>query len=150
VTGNLKGADLLHLEIKINASTYYFIHLKGSRRCTDVAGNIKKNNQHVPVLAPTTSCPSGLAGHAVVGNGRLLLSQNCKISPPSSLGSHWWVITMPASCFKSPMVFAVHIWQPYALTLYLSLLNPDKPLHEGKHNTNFVLKHSNSIAGCNN
>jgi hypothetical protein len=42
-----------------------------------------------------------------------------------------------APCFKIPTAFLVHIWQTYALLPNLSLLNPVKPWHEGKCNTNF-------------
>ena len=43
-------------------------------------------------------------------------------------------------CFKSPMAFVVHLWQTQALLLYLSLLNPDELLSEGKCRTNLVQK----------
>jgi hypothetical protein len=39
-----------------------------------------------------------------------------------------------------PMAFGVHIRQTHALTVYLSLLNPEEPPCEGKHNTNLVQK----------
>jgi hypothetical protein len=42
--------------------------------------------------------------------------------------------------FKSPTAFVMHIWQIHVLPMYLSLLNPDEPPHEGKHNTNLVQK----------
>jgi hypothetical protein len=41
------------------------------------------------------------------------LTQNSKISPPSSLGSHWWVVITPAPCFNTPTTFVVHIRQTH-------------------------------------
>ena len=46
------------------------------------------------------------------------------------------VITTPTPCFKSPKAFVVYLKQIHALLWYLSLLNLDKPLHEGRPNTN--------------
>ena len=43
-------------------------------------------------------------------------------------------------CSKSLAAFGVHPRQTHALLLYLSLLNPDQALHEGKDNTNLVQK----------
>ena len=61
-----------------------------------------------------------------------------KTSPLSLLGSHWPVAITPAPCFKT---FVVHIKQTHhASPLYLSLLNPDKPLCEGRCNTHLVQK----------
>jgi hypothetical protein len=81
----------------------------------------KNQKQQVPALVMATLCPGGL-----VGNGRSVfiswtLTQNCKISPPSSLGSHWLVVTTPAPCFKSSTAFVVHIRQTRAFMPYLSL-----------------------------
>jgi hypothetical protein len=69
------------------------------------------------------------------------LTESSMIAPPSSPGSRWrWrVVTKTALCFKSS-AFEVHIRQTHTLPLYLSLLNPDKPLCEGKRNTNLVQK----------
>ena len=39
-----------------------------------------------------------------------------------------------------PHYLSMHFRQTYALLLYLSLLNMDEPLCEGKHNTNLVQK----------
>jgi hypothetical protein len=50
------------------------------------------------------------------------------------------VATIPNPCFKSPTAFVVHLRQTHALLPYLSLLNPDEPPREGKHNTNLVQK----------
>ena len=47
------------------------------------------------------------------------LTQNSTISPPSSLGFHWWVTTPPILWFKLPMAFVLHIWQTHALPLHL-------------------------------
>lgn len=68
------------------------------------------------------------------------LTQNPKISSPSSLSSYGWAVTTPAPCFNSPKTFAVDLRQTHTLLPYLSLLNPDKPPHEGKRNTNAVQK----------
>ena len=76
-------------------------------------------NWHVPVLVGATLCPHGLVRHALAGNGPTCfylaetLTQNSKISPPSSLGSHWWVATTPTPCFKSLTAFVVHLRQTY-------------------------------------
>jgi hypothetical protein len=67
-----------------------------------------------------------------------LWSEAPEMSPCSLLGSHWWVVTTPILCFKSTTAFMVNIRQTYTLLLYLSLLNPDELLREGKHNTNLI------------
>jgi hypothetical protein len=51
------------------------------------------------------------------------LTQNSKISPPSLIGSLWWVITKPTLCFKSPINSVVYLRQTHTLPPYLSLLN---------------------------
>jgi hypothetical protein len=38
------------------------------------------------------------------------------------------------------MAFVAHVWQIHALPLYLSLLNAEELLCEGKDNTNLVQK----------
>jgi hypothetical protein len=62
------------------------------------------------------------------------------MSPLSSLSFQWQVATTPNQCLKSTTAFVVHLSQIYALPLYLALLNPDEPLHEGKHSTNLTQK----------
>ena len=77
------------------------------------------------------------------------LIQSSKISPPSSLSSHWRVITMSAPCFKTPMAFCdTHLAKD--LPPYFSLWNPVELPQEGKHHTNLVQKNGNSISGHNN
>ena len=68
------------------------------------------------------------------------LTQCSKISPPSSLSSHWWVTIMPVQCFKTPTTFVVYIRQTHTLPPYLSLLDLDEQLHEGKCNINLAQK----------
>ena len=98
-----------------------------------VLWEILKNKQQVPA-PPSYSSPGSLTGQFLSHGDSL--TQSSKISPPSLLGSHWWVITMPAPCFKTPMAFVVHTWQTHALWPYLSLLNPDElPLKENKTQT---------------
>jgi hypothetical protein len=102
-----------------------------------VAGNIKKGTGTFLYLC---LCPSGLASHALAGNGLLVFiswTQSSTVSPQSSLGSHCEVVTMPTPCFKS--LCDAHLAN-HALSLYLSFLNPDEPLLEGKHNTILVQK----------
>ena len=82
------------------------------------------------MLHPDTLSPAGLPGKFLChGN---FVTQSPKISPPSSLSSHWLVIIMPAPCFKSPMAFVLHIWQAYALLPYLSWAQSK---HHMKENT---------------
>ena len=68
------------------------------------------------------------------------LTQNSKISPPSSLDSHWWIVTTSVPCIKAPMAIVVHIRQTHTLPPYLSLWNPVKLPQEEKHHTNLAQK----------
>lgn len=110
--------------------------------------------KYYPALHPATLSPSGLDSRALAGNSQRLffsflfifLSHGDSLawSPQNvstlSLSSRWWVATMPTPSFKTPIAFVVHIWRTHALMLYVSLLNPDEPLREGKCNINLVQK----------
>ena len=105
----------------------------------------KKENWHMSVLCQQLSAPAAWPAMHWRAMANLFLSHGDSDSELHNLStqltsSHWQVATMPAPCFKSPMAFVVHIWQTHALPPYLSLLNPDEPPHEGKHNTNLVQK----------
>jgi hypothetical protein len=102
----------------------------------------KQKKRHIPMLVPLPRWP----GWPCTGGQWLtcfylieILTHNSTICPPSSLGSPWLVINMTTLCIKSPTVFVVYIWQTHPL-LYLSLLNLEELLSEGKCNTNLVQK----------
>jgi hypothetical protein len=103
----------------------------------------KERTAHPPVIVPLLQAASPAMRWLAMANLLLChetLSQNSAISPPSSLGFHWWVTTPPILWFKLPMAFVLHIWQTHALPLHLSLLNPDRLPRKGKRNTNLVQK----------
>jgi hypothetical protein len=82
---------------------------------------------------------TGSNGRLVLISSRLSDSELQNLSTTEiPLSFHWPVVTTPAPHFKTPRTFVVHIRQTQALPPYLSLLNPDEPLCEGKHNTNLV------------
>ena len=88
-------------------------------------------------------CPGHLAGHALAGNGRPVLSRGDSDSELQNLSTQLAKFPLvgrcqPAPCFtpRPPTAFVVHIWQTHALLP----LNPVKLLCEGKRHTNLVRK----------
>jgi hypothetical protein len=61
------------------------------------------------LMSPSCAIPallSALAGCLACSHPvETLWLSDSKISPPSSLSSHWWVPTIPAPCFKTPIAF---------------------------------------------
>jgi hypothetical protein len=104
-----------------------------------VLWEILKNKQQVPA-PPSYSSPGSLTGQFLSHGDSL--TQSSKISPPSSLSSHWWFVTMPALRFKSPTAFVVHLRQAHALHPYLSLWNlTDPPLKPGDTSSYILSSH---------
>ena len=64
-----------------------------------VAGNNKKNSKFLHFSQLLSAPASQFLSH---GDS---LTQSSKISPPSSLSSHWGVTATPAPCFKTPPAF---------------------------------------------
>lgn len=96
---------------------YFFYVFLQSIQNSIVLCKILKSTIHAMLAGP-----GELAGQALAGMAGLFsscgdaLTQSSEISPPSSLSSHWWVITRPI-----PTDFWVHFLQTHALPLYLSL-----------------------------
>ena len=98
---------------------------------------ILKKTCQLSALPPAILCPGGLAS--------LFLSCGDSDSELQNLSTQLTKFPL-ASCYHaSPVLqtsysFVVHIRQTHPLWLYLSPLNPDEPLCEGKHHTNLVQK----------
>lgn len=94
----------------------------------NVAGNIKTFLCYTGLLYPGTQ-----AGRTCSYLLEILWLRNFKIFPPSSLISHWWVVTIPAPCFNKPMVFyGADLANPHFFSIFLSGTQSN---HSMKENT---------------
>jgi hypothetical protein len=103
---------------------------KSLYKLISVAGNIKNMNCQVPMLVLSTLCPGG---HVLAGNSLPVFIwwrlRTPKISPPSLLGSHWWVVTTPTPCFTFPYSLCVaHLANPL-----FAAVNPDELWRKTQH-----------------
>jgi hypothetical protein len=83
------------------------VQFKSPSETVSVAGNIKKGGKFLLLTQLLSTLAVSPASSYLVET----LTQSSKISPPSK-NSHWWVITMPAPCFKTYGLYGTHLANP--------------------------------------